>query len=93
MGFAALYPSYEFNDEDGPGVRVIASAEERQRQPCNLTVPLPPEHRPLEGVIFAAGIMFAAIERKNPGAGAFRGVFSLVQSDGCENNTAWCGGE
>jgi hypothetical protein len=41
----------------------------------------------------AAGIMFAAIERENPGAGAFRGVFSLVKSDGFESNTAWCGGE
>jgi hypothetical protein len=37
------------------------------------------EPRPSEGVIFVSGIMFAAIKRENPGAGAFRGVFSLVQ--------------
>src|SRR6185436_5657663 len=52
----------------------------------------PSEPASPERVISAAGIMFAAIHRNNPGAGAFRGVSHWSNSDGCESDTTWCGG-
>src|SRR5262249_45404550 len=52
-----------------------------------------PEPSSAAGVISVAGSMIAAIERENPGAAAFPGCFSLVQSDGCESHTARCGSE
>ncbi len=49
---------------------------------------------PPESVISAAGITFAAIQRDNPGAGAFRGDFLIgpIPMD-VKSDTAWCGGD
>src|SRR5438309_11446963 len=55
--------------------RTRSFGREIWRQLCNLAMRKPAEPRSHEGVILVAGIMFAAIWRENPGAGAFRGVF------------------
>ena len=45
-----------------------------RHQLCNFAIRKSSEPMPRRGVISAAGMMFAAIHRNNPGARAFRGV-------------------